>query len=504
MRSWTAPAPQWTLAALAITAGALGGACDQTAAFSSGGADLQPPADAAVAVTPDAGGPPTTCASGVQDGSETDVDCGGGACPACADGQTCVIDADCQGGACSHGRCGPAPPCENGVKDGLETDTDCGGPTCEYCAAGAGCRGDDDCASGLCGRGRCAMAQAPLPITFDRRVTLDLPPGITLRVVVADLDGDGHLDLAAPSDGFPITTFRGRGDGTFAPGRTLDGDGASDLAVGDIDGDGRLDLVDLCNRVSGVGVRLGRPGGAFASTVVTRTPPTLASTIAVADIDGDGKGDVFVPGSGDRSLVLHGGAKGGLRLVQLAADPLSAAAGILLVDVDRDGRVDALLASTLALGVALNDRMGGFAAAAGFPWFGQGGASGSTLAAHDFRRRHLLDVVDSDGSVFSGNGNGTFAAPTSFHSGADDAFGIAMADLDRDGNVDLAIGERSSSAVHLVPGTGAARFGAAYTIEGATSAAAIAAGDFNEDSLPDLAIVDFRAARIVVLLNSTR
>jgi len=35
------------------------------------------------------------CSNGLKDGDETSVDCGGGSCPACAAGQTCVADTDC-------------------------------------------------------------------------------------------------------------------------------------------------------------------------------------------------------------------------------------------------------------------------------------------------------------------------------------------------------------------------------------------------------------------------
>jgi hypothetical protein len=43
---------------------------------------------------------PSTCVDGMKDGMETDVDCGGGACPACASGKMCVANTDCAGGTC--------------------------------------------------------------------------------------------------------------------------------------------------------------------------------------------------------------------------------------------------------------------------------------------------------------------------------------------------------------------------------------------------------------------
>jgi len=48
-----------------------------------------------------------TCANGVQDGTETGVDCGGG-CPGCAACGGCAIGSDCAAGlTCSAGVCGP-------------------------------------------------------------------------------------------------------------------------------------------------------------------------------------------------------------------------------------------------------------------------------------------------------------------------------------------------------------------------------------------------------------
>ncbi len=61
------------------------------------------------------------CADGVLGGNETDVDCGGGDCPACADGLACALDGDCQSGNCPAG-------------DGVCCDVACSG-LCESCLA---------------------------------------------------------------------------------------------------------------------------------------------------------------------------------------------------------------------------------------------------------------------------------------------------------------------------------------------------------------------------------
>lgn len=58
------------------------------------------------AATIDANEGGASCTNNVKDGTETDVDCGGASCPACADGRTCILAADCKSLACSAGTCG--------------------------------------------------------------------------------------------------------------------------------------------------------------------------------------------------------------------------------------------------------------------------------------------------------------------------------------------------------------------------------------------------------------
>ncbi|MEM6290118.1 MAG: hypothetical protein AAGA54_02600 [Myxococcota bacterium] len=95
-----------------------------------------------------------SCANGVLDPDETDVDCGGACSQKCGTGDGCGDGDDCQSGACSEeGTCEPEggdASCDNGVRDGDETDVDCGGDTCSGCNDGDTCEDGDDCASGTC------------------------------------------------------------------------------------------------------------------------------------------------------------------------------------------------------------------------------------------------------------------------------------------------------------------------------------------------------------------
>lgn len=110
-----------------------------------------------------------SCANNAQDGSETDIDCGGNVCGKCANTKSCLEDTDCLSGHCNDsGKCDVAPctshdecgvggvcngtceRCDDHIQNGNETDVDCGG-TCETkCEIGDRCEKDSDCATSSC------------------------------------------------------------------------------------------------------------------------------------------------------------------------------------------------------------------------------------------------------------------------------------------------------------------------------------------------------------------
>lgn len=69
---------------------------------------------------------------------------------------TCSGDAIC--GLTTPNQCDdPAVVCTDGVQNGAETDVDCGGPDCDACPVGDACVGDEDCEEGTCGGGTCVV-----------------------------------------------------------------------------------------------------------------------------------------------------------------------------------------------------------------------------------------------------------------------------------------------------------------------------------------------------------
>jgi hypothetical protein len=78
----------------------------------------------------DGGCAAATCTDGIKDGNETDVDCGGGTCPACPVGDTCLQNSDCTSDGCDYsGHCALSPSCtqhHGGDTCGAGEDTDLG------------------------------------------------------------------------------------------------------------------------------------------------------------------------------------------------------------------------------------------------------------------------------------------------------------------------------------------------------------------------------------------
>lgn len=104
-----------------------------------------------------------SCGDGAKNGHETDVDCGGG-CSPCDAGSTCGWAGDCESHVCVGDSlplfCAP-PSCDDKLQNGTETDVNCGGMVpgvpggCAPCGPGKKCALDSDCATSKCIDGIC-------------------------------------------------------------------------------------------------------------------------------------------------------------------------------------------------------------------------------------------------------------------------------------------------------------------------------------------------------------
>lgn len=76
-----------------------------------------------------------TCMDGVKNGSESDVDCGGGGCSTCANGDTCAVNGDCTSTVCDPMNVCVASICGDNRITGTETCDDGGTMSGNGCSA---------------------------------------------------------------------------------------------------------------------------------------------------------------------------------------------------------------------------------------------------------------------------------------------------------------------------------------------------------------------------------
>lgn len=207
------------------------------------------------------------------------------------------------------------------------------------------------------------------------------PLDFTPRSVdIGDFNGDGLVDLLA-SDRFSdnAAILRGQPGGQFADAEDLSlSSFLRDLAVGDFDGDNRSDVVVFNTRTTALIFNANEDGQLIQGRTVNVGPEdsdsssTSTRTIRTADVNGDGIDDLLIAnGTGDDvSVVLS--VRNPADASQISFDnPIRYAGGtspqsFIVGDVDHDGDTDLVVGgfrledSTHTIVVLVNDGNGGF------------------------------------------------------------------------------------------------------------------------------------------------
>jgi hypothetical protein len=302
-----------------------------------------------------------------------------------------------------------------------------------------------------------------LDVEVAARVLGDVFPDETIPVAlrVADLDGDGRLDVVVCGGAHRLSVFAGQGDGTFAePVELLEREPASaesylwsDMRVGRLDGDDLLDLV-----LAGEEVQVWRGDGLLgfdpSSTAEPAAPNASHRAVWLDDLDGDGATDVLahawltgwrVGDDHDDWISAHlGDGRGGLGpelRSDLAGVTNAVAVSGDVADLDGDGAADVVWFEETRerLGIARGTGDGSFRAA-------------ETLASSDLRWHEGIDPIDvtGDGIVdlvgfdfesvwyLPGLGEGRFDAPRVARVPAL-ATAMTVADVDGNGSLDFLV-----------------------------------------------------------------
>ncbi len=300
----------------------------------------------------------------------------------------------------------------------------------------------------------------------------------TLGLEVADMDGDGDLDVVAGDDG-PNRLYLNNGtrepfsgivNGTVIG--TGDTDNTVDIALGDVDRDGDIDVVagngtSTANKLylnNGTSTPF---SGLVSGTLIGTADAHTTAGIVLGDVDRDGDLDV-VAGNGlftgvaANRLYLNNGCTApcdpfsGITngTVIGTSNNINRTFGIALADIDADGDLDL---------VSGNSRLGLFDSAINRLFLNNGTGTPYNVAgvaiSTDTDTTGAIGVadMDSDGDldVVAANvnqtnklylNNGTanpfngVTTGTNIGTDTDQSSGLALADIDRDGDVDVIAG----------------------------------------------------------------
>ena len=314
--------------------------------------------------------------------------------------------------------------------------------------------------------------------------------GLPLQVALADLNGDGKLDIASADSA--VSVLLGLGDGTFVKTSeyVIANGGEQSVVPGDFNHDGNLDLAT--NGQNSIAIYLGSSSGTLGSPQFYAAG-IKSGPIAISDFRNNGILDLVTPNytcilgqicnPGTVSVLLGNGDGTFQPQVEypVGLEPLSVAAG----DFRNNGKPDLAVVNqgSATVSILLGNGDGTFQPQVSYATI----ANPSQVLAGDFNGDGKLDlaVVGFGLSILLGNGDGTFKSHVDYYPTMN-ASAAAAADFNGDGKLDLVIGSMGALSIFLGKGDGTFTPSNTYAV-GGTGLSSIAVSDFNQDGNLDLA-----------------
>lgn len=337
-------------------------------------------------------------------------------------------------------------------------------------------------------------------------------------VATGDVNGDGFTDLiVANAVSHNMSVLLGRGDGTFQPAFTTHVGGlrSYEIQLRNIDGDTDLDVIVANNQSNKIAVMKNDGAGNFTFFGQFRAGPLLTAKFALGDLDGDTDLDIAVTNRTiNRVSVLINDGNGSFGAPTKFKTGGKYATGIAIADFDGDGKNDIAVANAGSNTVAFL-KHGAGSADFEAPRLNKVRSGAHSIAVADFNNDGIADIIVNHAkrhfvSVLIGdNAEATqFRTPIRTSTPVTASVGpssINVNDFDGDGDLDVVYTANRGNIINLMLGLGNGAFSPEVKIFGTNPTLKfshdIAFGDFNGDTLQDIAVTTHRSDEVTVLLR---
>lgn len=336
------------------------------------------------------------------------------------------------------------------------------------------------------------------------------------RVIAADLNGDGKLDLASANQtGSTVTVRYGAGDGTFPMDKSVTVPIGSatvpmDVIAVDLNGDGKLDLATVnAGGMGSVSALVNQGDGNFKATVTATNVNSFTNGVALAsgDYNGDGKVDLVVSSSSTLYVLPLAGDGTGAFTAGTIRSVGGITSDIALIDMDGDGKLDLVTAnfSTNSVTVSLGAGNGTFSN----PLNQDASTRPGGLFVTDLDGDKKLDVVvaniiGNEVSVLRGTGGGLLAKPVQLSLGTNSPESVWVADWNGDGKPDIITANSQSNNWSYFQGISPTQYAAPVHTMTGTSPAGLVSADLNADGMQDLVLANAGSNNLQVILATCK